>query len=100
MTDLPPPPDPADQRCQVLQTRDDSPELDQCLNLGTQWYEWPGCGCDAHVRDGDCVDGFFTWECDGPHIFHDHSRDELITETAKRLIEANSGLMERLAEND
>jgi hypothetical protein len=58
---------PANRRCQVyVPIHPGGRDLDRCINEGTHWEEWPGCGCDDE-DDGMCAEDFFTWECTGPH---------------------------------
>ena len=65
---------PADRRCQIYVTVDPvaayhaavGSELFRCVNEGTHWERWSGCGCDTK-DDAVCEDEFFSWECSGEH---------------------------------
>jgi hypothetical protein len=61
---------PATRRCQIyVDASGDGSDLHRCINEGTHWEEWPGCGC-ADEDEGMCAEDFFTWECGGPHRLH------------------------------
>ena len=58
---------PADTRCQIYIKESDAPlaQLDRCVNEGTHWVRWGGCGCteeDPEICEGE----YFSWECAGP----------------------------------
>lgn len=54
---------PANHRCQIYGNTSV-----RCINEGTHWEKWFGCGCTALDHDV-CEKDFFSWECDGPHRF-------------------------------
>ena len=59
---------PADRRCQIYLHPDPaSRDLHRCVNTGTHWEKWPGCGCEPCDPDS-CEGDFYSWECDGDHI--------------------------------
>lgn len=44
----------------------------RCINTGTHWVPWGSCthGADTdHGNDGTCEADFYSWECDGTHLF-------------------------------
>lgn len=59
---------PVDKRCQIYVSPPSSTSRDlrRCINPGTHWEKWGGCGC------GDpsdvCEAEFYSWECEGPHL--------------------------------
>lgn len=57
---------PANTRCQLYFPADplDATNLERCLNTGTHWVKWSGCSCIGDDRDDDCLDDFYSWECD------------------------------------
>jgi hypothetical protein len=57
---------PASKRCQIfLKATEDGPgELFRCVNTGTHWVKWGGCGCNGEVDV--CEGEIYSWECDGP----------------------------------
>lgn len=61
-------PPPAFPRCQIYIRTDvpDTGTMERCARLGTHWVKWSGCGCTNGV-DEDCVDDFYSWECDDVH---------------------------------
>lgn len=58
---------PANHRCQIYSETTSV----RCINTGTHWEGWGGgCGCGGDVCTAqDCEKGFFSWECDGPHLY-------------------------------
>lgn len=54
---------PANRRCQIY-----GHTSVRCINEGTHWEKWGGCGCDAPDAE-TCEKDFFSWECDGPHRY-------------------------------
>lgn len=61
-TDTPPPDNP---RCQVY-----GGTAVRCINTGTHWFHWGG-GCVCTEPDANCEKDFYSWECDGPHLYGD-----------------------------
>lgn len=57
---------PANRRCQIY-----GETSVRCINNGTHWVSWGKCQHigSAHDPDGTCDAEFFSWECDGPHLF-------------------------------
>jgi hypothetical protein len=58
-------PPPANVRCQIYTPNDpaDALAVERCANAGTHWVKWSGCSC-LDDRDDDCMDDFYSWECD------------------------------------
>lgn len=58
---------PANQRCQIYSEATSV----RCVNTGTHWIKWGGrCSCDDSLcTDPVCESDFFSWECDGPHLY-------------------------------
>lgn len=58
-------PPPAFPRCQIYYRADPTDEnsLERCPEPGTHWVKWAGCNC-IDGRDEDCMDDFYSWECD------------------------------------
>jgi hypothetical protein len=68
---------PVDQRCQIyFQLPGGRPgDLVRCVNDGTHWLKWGGCGCEPD--DPDLCEGtYYSWECD------DHAIDTNMSEAA------------------
>lgn len=57
---------PAHPRCQIYYQADplDEKALERCPRRGTHWVKWSGCSCQGGDRDEDCMDDFYSWECD------------------------------------
>lgn len=58
---------PANQRCQLYSEVTSV----RCTNHGTHWQKWGGgCGCNGEIcTSQDCEKDFYSWECDGPHLY-------------------------------
>ncbi len=58
---------PSDRRCQIY-----GQTSVRCVNTGTRWVKLQGnclCYTPAACTGKDCAGNFYTWECDGPHLF-------------------------------
>lgn len=60
-------PPPANPQCQLYYHADpqNTASVERCPERGTHWVRWPSCECiDENGDDTDCVDDFYSWECD------------------------------------
>lgn len=58
---------PVDHRCQIYSETTSV----RCINTGTHWVEWGGCQHTGnfHGARGDCEFEYYSWECDGTHLY-------------------------------
>jgi len=59
---------PANRRCQIYSNATSV----RCINEGTHWVPWGACRCldDNHGEGAEsCVADFYSWECDGEHLY-------------------------------
>lgn len=58
---------PALRQCQIYSDAGST----RCVNDGTHWVAWGGCQHPGtqHGPDGACDFEYYSWECDGVHLF-------------------------------
>lgn len=58
---------PANQRCQIYSEATSV----RCISQGTHWEKWGGTCQLPHAlgHDPACETDFYSWECDGPHLY-------------------------------